>query len=67
MKFKCDDCFHKDVCIVNIEYVNVEQCPHYTPIADIQKIVRCKNCKHRYDSEFCECREPDAYCSDGEI
>ena len=30
------------------------------------EIVRCKDCKYRYSSEFCECREPDAYCSDGE-
>ena len=34
--------------------------------ADIQEVVRCGNCKHRYSSEFCECRPADAYCSDGE-
>lgn len=30
------------------------------------KVVRCKDCKHRHSSEFCECRPEDAYCSDGE-
>lgn len=33
---------------------------------DVQEVVRCKDCKYRKSSEFCECREPDAYCSDGE-
>ena len=36
------------------------------PTADVQEVVRCKDCKYRKSSEFCECREPDAYCSDGE-
>lgn len=36
------------------------------PTADVQEVVRCKDCKNRKSSEFCECREPDAYCSDGE-
>ena len=34
--------------------------------ADVQEVTRCKDCKYRHSSEFCECREPDAYCSDGE-
>lgn len=29
-------------------------------------VVRCKDCKHRHESEFCECRDDDAFCSDGE-
>lgn len=36
------------------------------PEADVVEVVRCKVCKHRYSSEFCECRPEDAYCSDGE-
>ena len=36
------------------------------PIIDAVPVVRCKDCKHRYSSEFCECRPEDAFCSDGE-
>lgn len=35
------------------------------PAADVQEVVRCKDCKYRNSSEFCECREPNAYYSDG--
>lgn len=34
--------------------------------SDTVKVVRCKDCKHRHSSEFCECRPEDAFCSDGE-
>lgn len=33
---------------------------------DVMRVVRCKNCKFRTSSEFCECRDDDAFCSDGE-
>ena len=33
---------------------------------DAVEVVRCKDCKYRNSSEECECRLPDAYCSDGE-
>lgn len=33
---------------------------------DAVPVVRCKDCKNRYSSEFCECRPEDAFCSDGE-
>ena len=33
---------------------------------DAVPVVRCKDCKHRHESEFCECRDEDAFCSDGE-
>lgn len=36
------------------------------PAADVVEVVRCKDCKHRYSSKFCECRPANAYCSDGE-
>ena len=36
------------------------------PAADVVEVVRCKDCKDRHSSEFCECREENAYCSDGE-
>lgn len=34
--------------------------------AELAPVVRCKDCKHRTSSEFCECRPEDAFCSDGE-
>lgn len=35
-------------------------------VADVVEVVRCKDCKYRRSSEFCECREPNFYCADGE-
>lgn len=36
------------------------------PTVDAVEVVRCKDCANRHSSEFCECRPPDAFCSDGE-
>ena len=36
------------------------------PIVDAVPVVRCKDCKHRYSSEFCECRPENEFCFDGE-
>ena len=36
------------------------------PTIDVVSIVRCRECKYRHCSEYCECRPEDAYCSDGE-
>ena len=36
------------------------------PTIDAVPVVRCKDCKNRHSSEFCECRPDDAFCSDGE-
>ena len=33
---------------------------------DVVEVVRCKDCRFRHSSEFCECRDEDAYCSEGE-
>ena len=30
------------------------------------EVVRCKECKFRHSSEFCECRPEDGFCNDGE-
>ena len=35
-------------------------------LADIKQVIRCKDCIYRHSSEFCECREPNFYCADGE-
>ena len=36
------------------------------PTVDAVEVVRCKDCKHRHSSEYCECRPADGYCNDGE-
>lgn len=36
------------------------------PTIDAVPVVRCKDCKYRHCSEYCECRPDDAFCSDGE-
>lgn len=33
---------------------------------EIVRVVRCKDCKDRHSSEFCECRPEDGFCNDGE-
>lgn len=55
---KCDTwCDHSEEYRPNMSKI---------PIADVVEVVRCKDCKWRKSSEFCECRPKDAYCSDGE-
>ena len=44
----------------------VENTIDNAPTVDAVEVVRCKDCKHRYSSEFCECRPENDYCSDGE-
>ena len=36
------------------------------PRVDAVEVVRCKDCKWRHSSEFCECRPEDGFCNDGE-
>lgn len=36
------------------------------PAADVVEVVRCRDCIHRYSSEYCECRPKDGFCNDGE-
>lgn len=36
------------------------------PTVDAVPVTRCKDCKHRYSSEFCECRPEAGFCNDGE-
>lgn len=34
---------------------------------DAVEVVRCNDCKYRHSSEECECRLPDAFCSNGRV
>ena len=45
---------------------NVIACIKIAPTVDAVEVVRCKDCKHRHSSEYCECRPADGYCNDGE-
>lgn len=36
------------------------------PSADVQEVVRCKDCKYLNSNAYCEGNHPDFYCSDGE-
>lgn len=50
-----------DICKMIVEAVL-----NKSPTVDTVPVVRCRECKHRHSSEFCECRPEDAFCSDGE-
>lgn len=63
----CDKCSHGCVCAYRHQYDDhIVTCSHWKPADDVVAVVRCKVCKDRHSSEFCECRPEDAYCSDGE-
>ena len=67
----CEDCMSFRLCslcgFLKSSYRKYcEPCGFFLNRADYVKVVRCKDCKYRYSSEFCECRPEDAYCSDGE-
>ncbi len=38
------------------------------PTADVVEVVRCKDCRNRYEKNWAKChgRKPDDFCSDGE-
>ena len=67
---KCENCLSEKVCRYNdghnLYCKDDYECPHYKPTADVVEVVRCKDCKHRTSSEFCECRDKNDFCSDGE-
>ena len=79
---KCDNCIHKEVCEkkppesyprVMIDTIT-ENCEYYTNAADVQPVVRRKNCKYLEISGcYGECGKsylgivrPDCYCCYGE-
>lgn len=37
------------------------------PVADVVPVVRCGNCRNRYEKNWAKCqgRRPDEFCSDG--
>ena len=43
-------------------------CVRDTPTADVVSVVRCKDCRNRFEKNWSKCRgrKPDDYCSDGE-
>ena len=70
--YKCREAFYNDVLSIlsddtaNDRVNEIIEVFDSLPSADVQEVVRCKDCKYRKSSEFCECREPNFYCADGE-
>ena len=78
----CNDCLHLDVCYM-VEHYGVDiaeerqeyDCYQFKNRSDYKKVVRCKNCKHRYTAAsgviFCTqhltmSANDDDFCSYGE-
>ena len=38
----------------------------YIPAADVVEVVRCKDCKHRFNYDICAYRGDDWFCGYGE-
>ena len=82
MAMKCDNCIHKEVCEKKppesypqfMIDIMTDKCEYYTNAADVQPVVRCKNCKYLEISGcYGECGKgylgivrPDCYCCYGE-
>ena len=70
--YKCREAFYNDVLSIlsddttNDRANEIIEVFDSLPSADVQEVVRCKDCIYRKSSEFCECREPNFYCADGE-
>lgn len=43
---KCNNCYHNKVCIDGANYKTAESCKHYVSAADVQEVVRCRDCKY---------------------
>ena len=67
--FKCETCkrYQDGKCTTWCEnYECYSPNMKKIPIADVVEVVRCEECKDRHSSEFCECRDANDFCSDGE-
>lgn len=73
----CKECFHWNACQGAIKMCNckvvkasegAEECENYLPTADVAEVVRCKDCRNRYEKNWAKChgRKPDDFCSCGE-
>ena len=63
----CDSCTHRNVCTAINNQPCIE-CNHYQCAADVEPVVRCRDCKHRYSDSWCEYVDDDDnfYCARGE-
>lgn len=43
----CDSCTHRNVCKA-IDNQPCTECNHYQCTADVEPVVRCRECKHHY-------------------
>lgn len=66
----CKDCLYEKLCPFNISGAEAERCKTYDPKDNHVKVVRCKDCKHRYADGWCKplarWTNDDQYCDLGE-
>lgn len=77
----CKDCVHYELCKYNAYqeayyfgkdkeiYISIDNnsaCKFFKPVADMVKVVRCKDCWKRYKHCFDKTLEDNDYCSYGE-
>lgn len=43
---KCENCYHKKVCIKGASYQTATDCKLYVPAEDVAEVVKCKDCKY---------------------
>ena len=55
---KCNNCFHRKVCIDSSNFKNAENCRQYVSEKDVQEVVRCKDCMYYYKAVECQ----EYYC-----
>lgn len=73
---KCNNCYHKKICIDGANHKTAESCKHYVSEDDVVEVVRCKDCEYRKTEDCamqyeCECgaqyfwESDNAFCSRG--
>lgn len=68
-----DNCLHYEVCLTAFSskgmYLgdDAEEMECFKNKADFVEVVRCKDCRNRYEKNWSKCtgRRPDDFCSDG--
>lgn len=61
-----DDVFNSQKVVKTI-YGDLADFINSQPTADVVEVVRCKDCRNRYEKNWSKCtgRRPDDFCSDG--
>lgn len=64
---KCNNCYHNKVCIDGANYKTAKSCKHYVSAADVQEVVRCRDCKFNDNcsAQYYAMFKDIDYCSHG--